>query len=194
MLLSPPEADNAVSESVCGLGSLLREEGFSVSVDQWSRVQQCALRPLPWLHSQLLHLDSVGQGRVVLVLTQEARDRAEEWSQRHQGATTQGNLEDKGRPSQMSSPYSDLFTASLCCIWADKQVGRAGQRFMLVNFETLASQQTLLARSDRVLPELLQGLTLVHLPSQMQTLLSELSVGQRMKQHDDNMRKTRGRV
>lgn len=167
VLLSPPDVDDGVSESVCRLGSLLCNQGFGVSVDQWSRKEQCTLGPLPWLHSQLLELNSQG-GRVVLALTRKALERAEEWTRQHKEAIkTEG--EDGGLP-QMCSPYSDVFTASLCLIQADKQLGRARERFLLVKFDSHSS-------SDRSLPELLQGLPLFLLPSQTQALLSELTVG-----------------
>ncbi|TDH14047.1 hypothetical protein EPR50_G00039090 [Perca flavescens] len=166
VLLSPPDVDDGVSESVCQLGSQLFNQGFSVSVDQWSRKEQCTMGPLPWLHSQLLQLKSLG-GRVVLVLTRKALERAEEW--------THGNKEvikmkgDKGLP-QICSPYSDVFTASLFLIQADKQLGRAGERFLLVKLDSHPS-------IDRRLPELFQGLPLFQLPSQIQALLSELTMG-----------------
>ncbi|KAM9361283.1 uncharacterized protein il17rc [Symphorus nematophorus] len=165
VLLSPPDVDDGVSESVCQLGSLLCNQGFSVSVDQWSRKEQCTLGPLPWLHSQLLGLNSQS-GRVVLVLTREALKRAEEWTHQHKEVIkTKG--EDKGLP-QIGSPYSDVFMASLCLIQADQQLGRAGERFLLVTFDL---------HSDRSLPDLLQGLLLFQLPSQTQAFLTELSVG-----------------
>ncbi|XP_071388222.1 interleukin-17 receptor C isoform X1 [Centroberyx affinis] len=172
VLLSPPDVESVVSESVCRLGSLLRDKGFSVSVDQWSRTQQCSLGPLPWLHSQLLKLDSLG-GQVMLVLTQKAWERAEEWTQQRKEA--QGKGEDRGLP-QILSPYSDVFTALLCVIQADKQLGRAGERFLLVDFESHPAQPP---SGDRSLPEPLWGLRLFHLPSQTQALLSELTVGRR---------------
>ncbi|XP_067341676.1 uncharacterized protein [Channa argus] len=159
VLLSPPDADDGLSESICQLGSLLRNQGFSVSVDQSSRKQQCTLGPLPWLHSQLMELDSLG-GRVVLVLTQRASARTVEWTHEHPLVTGL---------SQMKSPYSDMFTACLCIIQAEKQLGRAGERFVLVKFDPSPL-------GDRSLPELLQGLPLFQLPSQNQALLSELTV------------------
>lgn len=171
VLLSPPDEDDGVSESVCQLGSQLFNQGFSVSVDQWSRKEQCTMGPLPWLHSQLLQLKSLG-GRVVLVLTRKALERAEEW--------THGNKEvikmkgDKGLP-QICSPYSDVFTASLFLIQADKQLGRPGERFLLVKFDSHRS-------IDRRLPELFQGLPLFQLPSQIQALLSELTMGRTGRQ------------
>ncbi|XP_076012865.1 uncharacterized protein il17rc isoform X2 [Genypterus blacodes] len=161
VLLSPPEVDSVVSEAVCRLGSLLFNKGFSVSVDQWTRKDQCSLGPLPWLHSQLLKLDSMG-GRIVLVLTRKALERTEEWTK-----------QDKAVP-QTWSPYSDVFTTSLFLIQADKQLGRARERFLLVNFDSHPAQTS---SRDKSLPEVLQGLTLLHLPSQTQALLSELTVG-----------------
>uniref|UniRef100_UPI0037E941E6 interleukin-17 receptor C n=1 Tax=Semicossyphus pulcher TaxID=241346 RepID=UPI0037E941E6 len=167
VLLSPPDVDDGVPESVCRLGSLLSNHGFSVCVDQWSRKEQCTLGPLPWLHSQLLELKSQG-GRVVLVLTRKALERAEEWTHWHrEDIKTKGDY--KGLPLMMS-PYSDVFTASLSLIHADKQLGRAGERFLLVKFDSHQS-------SDKSLPELLQGLPLFQLPSKTQALLSELTVG-----------------
>ncbi|KAA8593433.1 hypothetical protein FQN60_009549 [Etheostoma spectabile] len=166
VLLSPPDVDDGVSESVCRLGSQLFNQGFSVSVDQWSRKEQCTMGPLPWLHSQLLEMKSLG-GRVVLVLTRKALERAEEWT--HGNEEVSKMKEDKGLP-QICSPYSDVFTASLCLIQADKQLGIAGEHFLLVEFDSHP-------RIDRRLPELLQGLPLFQLPSQIQALLSELTVG-----------------
>ncbi|XP_070758554.1 uncharacterized protein il17rc isoform X2 [Enoplosus armatus] len=165
VLLSPPDVDDGVSESVCRLGSLLCNQGFSVSVDQWSRKEQCNLGPLPWLHSQLLELKSHG-GRIVLVLTRKALERAEEWTHKEVINTKE---EDEGL-LQIWSPYSDVFTASLCLIQADKQLGRTGERFLLVKFDSHPC-------SDKGLPEPLQGLPLLQLPSQTQTLLTELTVG-----------------
>ncbi|XP_041748088.2 uncharacterized protein LOC121578067 isoform X1 [Coregonus clupeaformis] len=78
VLLSPPDVDGSVSELVCELGSSLCSQGLSVSVDLWSRAELCSLGPLPWLHSQLQPLDSQG-GRAILVLTQAAWERTEDW-------------------------------------------------------------------------------------------------------------------
>ncbi|KAM7402155.1 hypothetical protein PAMP_017420 [Pampus punctatissimus] len=164
VLLSPPDVDNGVSESVCGLGSLLRDRGFSVSVDQWCRKEQCTLGPLPWVHSQMLELNM--GGRMVLVLTHKALERAEEWTQQHKEV-------DNALP-QLCSPYSDVFTASLSLIQAHKLLGRAGECFLLVRFDSFDEQPP---SSNKRLPELLQGLPLYQLPSQTQALLSELTVG-----------------
>ncbi|XP_040891039.1 uncharacterized protein LOC121179942 [Toxotes jaculatrix] len=167
VLLSPPDVDDGVSESVCRLGSMLCNHGFNVSVDQWSRKEQCTLGPLLWLYSQLPELNSQGK-RVVVVLTHKAMERTEEWTHQHKEAIKMKG-EDKALP-QICSPYSDVFTAILCLIQAEKQLGRAGERFILVKFDSHPS-------SDRNLPELLQGLPLFKLPSQTQALLTELSVG-----------------
>ncbi|XP_067443362.1 interleukin-17 receptor C [Thunnus thynnus] len=163
VLLSPPDMDNGVQKSVCGLGSLLCNQGFSVTVDQWSRKKQCTMGPLPWLHSQLLELNHLG-GRVVLVVTPKALERAEGW-------THQRKEEDNGL-LQTWSPYSDVFTASLSFIQGDKLQGRAGERFLLVKFDSFAHLS-----SYKRLPEPLQGLPLFQLPSQKKALLSELTVG-----------------
>ncbi|XP_034022378.1 interleukin-17 receptor C [Thalassophryne amazonica] len=158
VLLSPPDADGDVSGSVCALGSLLSKHGFGVSVDQWSRKEQCSMGPLLWLHSQLLKLDS-SWGRVVLVVTHRALKRTEEWSHQH-------------RAGEVWSPYSDVFTACLFLIRAHKHFGKtAAARFLLVTFERQPPG------GDRGLPELLQGLPLFQLPFQTQALLSELTAG-----------------
>ncbi|KAM3878444.1 uncharacterized protein ACN63O_006182 [Diretmus argenteus] len=175
VLLSPPDVQGVVSELVCKLGSLLLDRGFSVSVDQWSRTEQCSLGPLPWLHSQLLKLDHPG-GRVVLVLTQKAWNRAEEWTRQQKEA----QVEVAGLPVVLS-PYSDVFTACLFLIQADKRLGRAGERFLLVDFESCPVRSLC---SDGSLLELFQGLSVFHLPSQNQALLSELTVGRRGRGSD----------
>ncbi|KAG7244598.1 hypothetical protein INR49_029617 [Caranx melampygus] len=166
VLLSPPDLDGGVSDSVCRLGSLLCNKGFNVSVDQWSRMELWNRGPLPWLHSKLLEMDSQGD-HVVLVLTRKAIEKAEEWMPQNKEII---KTKDRGLP-QMCSPYSDLFTAALCIIHADKLQGRAGKRFLLVTFDSHL-------RSDRKRPELLQGLPLFQLPFQTQALLTELTVEQ----------------
>ncbi|KAM4587829.1 interleukin-17 receptor C [Odontesthes bonariensis] len=165
VLLSPPDVDDSVSESVHHLGSYLCNQGFSVSVDQWSRKEQCTLGPLPWLHSQLQKLSSMG-GRVLLVLSHRALDRIEEWTHLNRDG-------DGAEPQQLKSPYSDLFTASLFYIHAYKQQSRAGEHFFLVKFDSQPKQWP---TSDRRLPDLLHGLPLFHLPAQTQSLLTELAV------------------
>ncbi|XP_067094598.1 interleukin-17 receptor C-like isoform X2 [Osmerus mordax] len=177
MLLSPPDAEGPVSEQVCELGSLLVAQGFRVCVDLWSRAQLGSLGPLPWLHSQLHLLDTQG-GRVLVVLTRSAWERAQHWGQdpQQQGPFAQagdtraeGSGEDRG-----SSPYTDVFSACLSCIHADRQQGCVGERFTLVTFESHPA-----TGSKQGLPELLQGLPWFHLPSQSQGLLSALSGGRR---------------
>lgn len=164
VLVSPPDADEGVSESVCQLGSLLSSHGFSVCVDQWNREKQCIMGPVPWLHSQLLELEQRG-GRAVLVLTRKASETAEEWT-RKEAARTKA---DDGSVAQAESPYSDAFVACLRLIHGVKQVGGARELFVLVRFDSKE-------RKDRSLPELFQGLPLFHLPSQTQALLTGLTV------------------
>ncbi|XP_040060997.2 uncharacterized protein LOC120835809 isoform X1 [Gasterosteus aculeatus] len=167
VLLSPPDVDDSVSESVCQLGAQLRNRGFNVLVDQCSRKEQCNLGPLPWLHGQLMEMNRRG-GTFVLVLTHAALNRAEERAQRSKEVVkTTGDH--TGLP-EIISPYSDVFVASLSLIQADKQLGRAGEHFLLV---TLGSHP----KGDRRLPELLRGLPLFQLPSQTKALLHELTVG-----------------
>lgn len=175
VLLSPPDVDSGVSESVCRLGSLLCSLGFIVTVDQWSRKEQCTLGPLPWLHSKLLEQNGLGV-RVVLVLTKGALERVEEWTRQHK-EVIKAKQEDMDLP-QKWSPYSDVFTASLFLILADKHLGRARERYLLVSFDSYAVQAP---GSNMRLSELLQGLSLFQLPSQMQALLSELTLGGRRK-------------
>ncbi|KAK2862082.1 hypothetical protein Q5P01_001615 [Channa striata] len=163
VLLSPPDVDDGVSELVCGFGSQLRDKGFSVSVDQWSRKEQCTWGPLPWLHSQLQDPNS----RVVLFLTHSALQKTEEWALQHKDVITTKS-EDKA-PTQTCSPYSDVFTATLHFLRADKHLGRAQERFLLV---MLDFQPT----GVRILPKLLQGLPLFQHPSQTKALLAELTV------------------
>ncbi|XP_057701305.1 uncharacterized protein il17rc isoform X2 [Corythoichthys intestinalis] len=165
VLLSPPDSCEGVSE-VCSLGCLLRSQGFSVSVDQWCRMEQCNLGPLPWLHSQLLHVKNLG-GRAVLILTRRAMGLVHEWSRQH-WENLQAERLDRSMPQ---SPYSDVFVASLHLILRDKQQGRTGERFLLVTFDHDIVQPPC------SLPELFQGLHLFQLPSQMNTLLCELAGG-----------------
>ncbi|XP_046871176.1 uncharacterized protein LOC124463486 isoform X2 [Hypomesus transpacificus] len=185
VLLSPPDAEGPVSEQVCELGSLLVAQGFRVSVDLWSRAQLGSLGPLPWLHSQLHLLDTQG-GRVLVVLTRSAWEKAHQWGldPLRQGLLAQGEDPqaegggemDRDHPGvQGSSPYKDVFSACLSCIQADKQRGGAGERFTLVTFESHPARPS--TGSQGVLPELLKGLPWFHLPSQRQGLLSALSGG-----------------
>ncbi|XP_041837441.1 interleukin-17 receptor C-like [Melanotaenia boesemani] len=161
VLLSPPDVDDSVSESVCKLGFFLHRKGFSVTVDQWCRKEQCALGPLPWLHSKLLKLNSTDV-RVLLVLTPKALDKTANWTHMHRN---------EGEDSQLlKSPYSDLFTASLFLMETNKQLGK---RFVLVRFDSQTKQ---CHSSNNSLPPLFHGLPLFHLPSQTQSLLTELTV------------------
>ncbi|XP_062327477.1 interleukin-17 receptor C-like isoform X2 [Osmerus eperlanus] len=187
VLLSPPDAEGAVSEQVCELGSLLVAQGFRVSVDLWSRAQLGSLGPLPWLHSQLHLLDTQG-GRVLVVLNRSAWEKAQQWGldPLRQGLIAQGEDPQAGGRGDMdrdhsgvqgSSPYKDVFSACLSCIQADHQRGGAGERFTLVTFESHPARPS--TGSQRGLPELLQGLPWFHLPSQRQGLLSALSGGRR---------------
>lgn len=164
VLVSPPDVDEGVSESVSQLGSLLGSHGFSVCVDQWNREKQCIMGPVPWLHSQLLEMKQRG-GRVVLVLTRKALETAEEWTRQEAARTKAGG----GSVPQTESPYSDVFVACLRLIHGVKQAGEARELFVLVRFDSKK-------RKDRSLPELFQGLPLFHLPSQTQALLTGLSV------------------
>uniref|UniRef100_A0A3Q4M5E7 SEFIR domain-containing protein n=1 Tax=Neolamprologus brichardi TaxID=32507 RepID=A0A3Q4M5E7_NEOBR len=172
VLLSPPDVDDATSKLVCHIGSNLSDKGFSVSVDQWSRREQCNWGPLPWLHSQLLELNSLG-GRVLLVLTRRALERTEEWMHWNKDIINESMGNKENDLPKLWSPYSDLFTASLSLIQADKLLDRAGKRFVLVKFDSHPRETH---TRDRCLPELLQGLPLFSLPSQTQSLLAELTV------------------
>lgn len=163
VLVSPPDVDEGVSESVSQLGSLLGSHGFSLCVDQWNREKQCNMGPVPWLHSQLLELEQRG-GRVVLVLTRKALETAEEWACQEAARTKAGG----GSVTQTESPYSDVFVACLRLIHGVKQAGKARELFVLVRFDSKE-------RKDRSLPELFQGLPLYHLPSQTQALLTGLT-------------------
>ncbi|XP_061689252.1 interleukin-17 receptor C [Syngnathoides biaculeatus] len=169
VLVSPPDIHDGVSE-VCDLGSLLQNHGFSVSVDQWSRTEQCDLGPLPWLHSQLLRVKNLG-GRAVIILTRKALGLAHEWSRQRLESLREGG----GDGDAPQSPYSDVFVASLCLILGDRRQGRTGERFVLVTFDRDV------ARPPGILPEPFQGLHLFQLPSQMKTLLRELGGGAKAK-------------
>ncbi|KAK0154043.1 Interleukin-17 receptor C [Merluccius polli] len=178
VVLSPPDSEEeGVCELVCGLGSFLLEQGLGVSVDQWSHAELCSLGPLPWLYAQLLRVEQLGGGKVVLVLTCGARQKAQEWTRLY-GRSQQARTEDRGQgpPPIMTSsfPYADVFSASLSCVAGDRQLGRAGERFLLVDFESCPVQ---LACRDRHLPDLLEGLSLFRLPSQNQAMLSEILRG-----------------
>lgn len=179
MLLYPPDDDQALPGLMCHLGSSLQALGFSVSLDLWNHVELSALGPVPWLHSRLDKLQRQG-GKVVLVLTQTAWIRAEEWGAASWERNTprEKNMEEKeaGR-SNTTSPCADVFSASLSCILADYLQGRAGERFMLVQFESLPPEPP---GGCRPLPELFRGLHLYSLPSQSLGFLTELAGARQM--------------
>lgn len=160
LLLSPPDVDDGVSRSVCDLGSLLRQQGFSVTLDSCCRQEQCDLGPIPWLHSQMLQLNRQ-HGRAVLVLTPAAVERALEW-----------DLQDQIKEEEGDHPHAAVFKSSLFLIKTDRQLGRSGEHFVLVTFDSD------LCRKSR-LPELLWGLRRFQLPLQTRALLTELAVGGR---------------
>ncbi|KAM6977258.1 interleukin-17 receptor C [Aplochiton taeniatus] len=176
VLLYVPDEDQALPGLVCRLGSSLQALGFSVSVDLWSQDELNVLGPVPWLHSRLDQLKRQG-GRVVLVLTQAAWGRAEEWGHRGWGRRDrdqEAEEKESERGFHTSSLYLDVFSASLSCILADYLQGRAGERFVLVQFESLPPQP---AGCSPPLPELFRGLPLFSLPSQSLAFLTELAAG-----------------
>ncbi|XP_059189919.1 interleukin-17 receptor C [Centropristis striata] len=176
VLLYPPDDDQALPELMSHLGSSLQALGFSVSLDLWSRTELSVLGPVPWLHSRLNRLQKQG-GKVVLVLTQAAWIRAEEWGARSWERNTPREEEEAGRGCTASAPCVDVFTASLSCILADYLQGRAGERFMLVQFESLPPEPP---GGFRPLPELFRGLHLYSLPSQSLGFLTELAGARQM--------------
>lgn len=179
VLLYPPNDDQALPGLMCHLGSSLQALGFNVSLDLWSQAELSALGPVPWLHSRLDQLKRQG-GKVVLVLTQAAWTRAEEWGARSWERNTPrqkntDNAEDqagKGYLVSSSLPCVDVFSASLSCILADYLQGRAGERFTLVQFESLPPEPP---GDFRSLPELFRGLHVYSLPSQSLGFLTELA-------------------
>ncbi|KAM4611122.1 LOW QUALITY PROTEIN: interleukin-17 receptor C [Polymixia lowei] len=200
VLLYPPDGDQALPVLMCRLGSSLQALGFSVSLDLWSQAELGVLGPVPWLHSRLDQLQKQG-GKVVLVLTQAAWARAEEWgSQGWEKYAQRGRkreLEEEEEEEEeaektccASSPNSDVFSASLSCILADYLQGRAGERFVLVQFESLPPQPP---GSSRPLPELFRGLHLFSLPAQSLGFITELAVG-RHGANASGRRKRAGRL
>ncbi|KAK1786901.1 hypothetical protein P4O66_017283 [Electrophorus voltai] len=178
VLLYPPDVDRGLAELVCGLASCLSSLGFNVSLDMWSRSELSALGPVPWLHSRLDRVQRHG-GKVVLVLNQAAWARVEERGRRsvheereeHRGAK-EANA--RGDASLPAPPCSDVFSASLSCILADYLQGRAGERFVLAQFEAQPAGPPL---GGGPLPELFRGLPLFSLPSQSLSFLTELTRG-----------------
>ncbi|XP_041655679.1 interleukin-17 receptor C [Cheilinus undulatus] len=181
VLLYPSDDDQALPELMSHLGSSLQALGFSVSLDLWSQTELGVLGPVPWLHSRLNRLQRQG-GKVVLVLTQTAWIRAEEWgAQSSERNTTRSKdmkeEEEVERNCTTSSQCVDVFTASLSCILADYLQGRAGERFMLVQFESLPPEPP---GGFRPLPELFRGLHVYSLPSQSLGFLTELAGARQM--------------
>lgn len=170
VLLYPPDGDPALPKLMNRLGSSLRTLGFTVSLDLWSQGELSALGPVPWLHSRLNQVKRHG-GKVVLVLTQATWLRAEEWGA--QSWEKNASLEkNKDVMDTVSPASSDVFTASLSCVLADHLQGRAGERFMLVQFESLPPK---FPGGFRPLPELFCGLHVYSLPSQSLGFLTELA-------------------
>ncbi|XP_041080981.1 interleukin-17 receptor C-like [Polyodon spathula] len=162
LLLYPLEESVSLPVLVSSLGSCLADLGFSVSLDLWSRTELCSLGPVPWLHSRLAQLQQDG-GKAVLILTQGAWEQAERWVQ-HPGSRTR-------QIQNSSDPCLDVFSASLSCILADFLQGRAGERFVLAQFET----PLLRVFKHEGLPEIFKGIPLYSLPSQSLAFLTELS-------------------
>lgn len=161
VLLYPPDDDPGLPDLMCHLASSLQTLGFSVSLDLWSRGELGALGPVPWFHSRLDQLKRQG-GKAVLALTPAACRRADAWA-----AQSSGKSGDGGSTGSASSSV-DVFTASLSCILADYLQGCAGERFTLMQFESLP-------RPAGALPELFRGLHVYSLPSQSLGFLTELA-------------------
>lgn len=157
VLLYPPDDDAGLPDLMCHLASSLQTLGFSVSLDLWSRGELSALGPVPWFHSRLDQLKRQG-GKAVLALTPAACRRADAWA-----------AQSSGRSGDATSSIIDVFTASLSCILADYLQGCAGERFTLVQFQSLP-------RPAEALPELFRGLHVYSLPSQSLGFLTELAV------------------
>ncbi|CAL8367672.1 unnamed protein product [Lota lota] len=181
VLLHQADGEQALPVLLSRLGSSLQTLGFSVSLDLWSQTELSVLGPVPWLHSQLDRVQRQG-GKVVLVLTQAAWARADEWGSqgRERGGaksreSREGGEEEEGRKgSPVTSKHVDAFSASLSCVLADYMQGRAGERFVLVQFESLPPQAP---GSNHPLPELFRGLYLHCLPSQSLAFLTDLAGG-----------------
>ncbi|XP_061591843.1 uncharacterized protein wu:fl23c11 isoform X2 [Cololabis saira] len=177
LLYSPDDDNQELPELLCHLGSCLQALGFTVSLDLWSQAELSILGPVPWLHSRLDRLQRQG-GKVVLVLTQATWTRAEEWGafvcgrntprERHTGV----GEETLGVSHPAPSRRVDVFGASLNCVLADCIQGRAGERFMLVQLESLPPEPP---GSFRPLPQLFRGLHVYSLPSQSLGFLTELA-------------------
>ncbi|XDV48326.1 hypothetical protein PO909_017757 [Leuciscus waleckii] len=162
LLVCPPDSDAIVIQLMCRLGSSLSALGFTVSLDLWNRSEINALGPVPWLHSCLDRVRRSG-GKAVMVLTPEACERAEQWCCRG------------GKPEEetgvQSSTCSEVFDALLSRVLGDYLLGRAGERFVLAQFDGRCT--------STALPEFFRGLPLFSLPSQSLDFLMELTQGTR---------------
>lgn len=169
VLLYPPDDDPELPELMCHLASSLQTLGFGVSLDLWSQGELGALGPVPWFHSRLDQLKRQG-GKAVLALTPAACRRVEAWA----AQSCAGRSGDGGSSSSSSraSPSVDVFTASLSCILADYLQGCAGERFTLVQFQSMPRP----AGASGALPELFRGLHVYSLPSQSLGFLTEIAV------------------
>lgn len=168
VLLYPPDDDPGLPELMCHLASSLQTLGFSVSLDLWSQGELGALGPVPWFHSRLDQLKRQG-GKAVLALTPAACRRADAWTAQSCGRSADGA---GGR----ASSSVDVFTASLSCILADYLQGCAGERFTLVQFQSMPRP----AGASGALPELFRSLHVYSLPSQSLGFLTELAVASKL--------------
>ncbi|KAJ0036643.1 hypothetical protein NQD34_005320, partial [Periophthalmus magnuspinnatus] len=183
VLLYPPDDEQALPGLMCHLGSSLQALGCNVSLDLWSHAELSVLGPVPWLHSRLDQLQRHG-GKVVLVLTQAARRRAEEWGAKTWARFTTNQKDIDG---STNSNCVDVFSASLSCILADYLQGRAGERFMLVQFESLPPEGVC-----QPLPELFRGLHVYSLPSQSLGFLTELAGARQMATSSSRRKRAHG--
>uniref|UniRef100_A0A672SBM7 Interleukin-17 receptor C-like n=1 Tax=Sinocyclocheilus grahami TaxID=75366 RepID=A0A672SBM7_SINGR len=168
LLVCPPDADCAIAELVCRQCSSLCAVGFSVSLDLWSRSEISALGPVPWLHSCMDRVQQRG-GKAVLVLTQGACERAEEWGCHVAQRKPEEERQTWVNRGVQSLTCSEVFDASLSCILADYLLGQAGERFILVRFDEQSPVTTL--------PEFFRELPLFSLPSQSLDFIMELRRG-----------------
>ncbi|KAJ3586016.1 hypothetical protein NHX12_012418 [Muraenolepis orangiensis] len=186
VLLHQADGEQALPVLLSRLGSSLQSLGFSVALDLWSQTELGVLGPVPWLHSQLDRVQRQG-GKVVLVLTQASWARADEWGSQgweRGGATKssgeEGEEEEEEEEEEVEGPvpskHVDAFDASLSCVLADYMQGRAGKRFVLVQFESLPPRWP---GCNRPLPELFRGLCLHCLPSHSLAFLTDLAGGGR---------------
>ncbi|KAK2899112.1 hypothetical protein Q8A67_010530 [Cirrhinus molitorella] len=173
LLVCPPDADCTITEPVCRLCSSLSAVGFSISLDLWKHSEISALGPVPWLHSCLEQVQRCG-GKAVLVLTQAACERAEEWACRVAKPKLEEERKKWVKGDVQSPTCSEVFDASLSCILADYLLGRAGERFMLAQFDGQSPVT--------VLPEFFRELPLFSLPSQSLDFIMELTQGARKGQ------------